>query len=204
MLGRNPIRPETILDIGTGNGSRIAMLAERLPARYTVTDVAAPAIEHVRANPFPGLVGAEVAPAESLPFPDGSFDLAVLSHTLEHLPHPRGALLEALRVAEWVLVEIPLQNALLSNVAAKVRELRSGQPRTLNWVGHLHFFSDRTFRAAMTGGIAFDERSLVFVDSERYIMPVPSRAKMLGGRLLRPRLYGLLLQTCMVYLVRAA
>lgn len=40
---------------------------------------------------------------------DGSFDLAIQSHVLEHVEYPRVVSHEAARVADYVFVEVPLE-----------------------------------------------------------------------------------------------
>lgn len=50
-----------------------------------------------------------LADAKNLPFPDGSFDTAVLAETLEHIDDPEKAISEALRVARRVIITVPLE-----------------------------------------------------------------------------------------------
>ena len=57
------------------------------------------------------------------PAEDGAYDLAVLSHVLEHVPEPMSLLREAARVAPAVLVEVPLED---NRSAAARREARGG------------------------------------------------------------------------------
>ncbi len=90
------IRAVGALDVGTGTG----LFAEAFAARgLQVTGV----------DPHPGLLEAarrlvtgvrfEAGTAEKLPFQDGAFDIAMLSHVLHETDDPAAALGEARRVA---------------------------------------------------------------------------------------------------------
>ena len=67
-----------------------------------------------------------------VPAEDGAYDLAVLSHVLEHVPEPMTLLREAARVAPAVLVEVPLED----NRSARRDEKRAEAAR----IGHVQFF----------------------------------------------------------------
>jgi SAM-dependent methyltransferase len=76
--------------------------------------------------------------ADALPFTDRSFDVAVLSHVIEHLDHPVPALREASRVARFVVVEVPTEIVLSNFVRRKV--LRQPYP-SIAGAGHVQFWS---------------------------------------------------------------
>ena len=67
-----------------------------------------------------------------VPAEDGAYDLAVLSHVLEHVPEPMLLLREAARVAPAVLIEVPLED----NRSARRDEKREEAAR----IGHVQFF----------------------------------------------------------------
>lgn len=85
------------LDIGCGNGKSTAHLLEQ-GCEVTGIDVSETAVR-VCQERFPS-ARFVVADASKLPFPDGSFDLVLLVHVLEHLDAPsrQQAMLEAWRV----------------------------------------------------------------------------------------------------------
>jgi ubiquinone/menaquinone biosynthesis C-methylase UbiE len=70
-----------------------------------------------------------------IPFEDRAFDLAILTHVVEHLENPREVLYEAARVAQYVFVEVPLED----NFHLKMNFVP-------NDVGHINFYSLKTFR----------------------------------------------------------
>ncbi|MCJ2067879.1 class I SAM-dependent methyltransferase [Methylobacterium sp. J-030] len=90
-----PLSGKRILDIGCGPGTLAKRLSED-GAAVTGIDPGAAALEQARAA-APG-VRFESASGEALPFPDGSFDGAVLLNALHHVPDPAAALIEAARV----------------------------------------------------------------------------------------------------------
>jgi ubiquinone/menaquinone biosynthesis C-methylase UbiE len=85
--------PRRILEVGCGRGE----LAERLvEGGYEVValDQSERMVELTRARG----VDARVGDAQELPFPDGSFDVAVANHMLYHVPDVERALAELARV----------------------------------------------------------------------------------------------------------
>ena len=66
---------------------------------------------------------------------DKRFDLAILSHVLEHVEYPRKLISEAARVARNVFIEVPLED-----------NLKLSQDFVFDRVGHINFYSVRTIR----------------------------------------------------------
>jgi SAM-dependent methyltransferase len=84
-------RPTRVLDVACGDG--------RIPSLYTapevvVVDSSPDAVERAAAR---GL-DAQLADAQELPFPDGSFDVVTCNHALYHVPDVDRALAEFVRV----------------------------------------------------------------------------------------------------------
>jgi SAM-dependent methyltransferase len=143
LCERVGVRPERLVEIGCGAGSLLAELAARgVAPRLDGFDLSAPAIEIARSHAIPG-VRAEVFDGARVPVADGAYDLAVLSHVLEHVPEPAALLAEAARVAPWVLVEVPLER----NRSAA----RPGKRAAAARIGHIQFF-DRADVAGLCRG----------------------------------------------------
>lgn len=90
---------ERVIDVAAGNGNA-ALAAARRFARVTATDYVPALLEHAadraRADGLP--LETEVADAEALPFPDGSFDVALSTFGVMFAPDQTRAAHELLRV----------------------------------------------------------------------------------------------------------
>jgi SAM-dependent methyltransferase len=87
------VRPEhTVLDLGSGAGIVEEMNFRGLVERVYGVDPD----ERVRMNTH--LDEADIAFADSLPYPDGKFDVVYSANVLEHLPDPESAFAEVNRV----------------------------------------------------------------------------------------------------------
>jgi hypothetical protein len=80
----------------------------------------------------------------TIPAADDEYDLAILSHVVEHIPDPAPVLAEAARVAPVVIVEVPLE----ANRSARRPSVRAEAAR----IGHVHAF-DRAAVRELLGGV---------------------------------------------------
>jgi ubiquinone/menaquinone biosynthesis C-methylase UbiE len=92
--------PQRILDVGCGTGYLLRQLAARCPAATELTGVdPAPAmVEAARAAAADGRLRWQVATAEELPFPAGSFDLVVSVTSFDHWADQQAGLAQCARV----------------------------------------------------------------------------------------------------------
>src|SRR5690349_11765217 len=110
LCGRARLRPATLVEIGCGEGAVLAELAARgLAPALDGFELSATAIALARQRDIPGAGRLEAYDGARVPAADGAYDLAVLTHVLEHVADPAALLAEAARVARWVLVEVPLE-----------------------------------------------------------------------------------------------
>jgi SAM-dependent methyltransferase len=98
-----------VLDVGAGPGSRID------PSSKIGLDQVEPEMAVAVDRSFAGRPGASHAviadvDGRSLPFADGSFDVSVCMHVLEHVAKPRFLVQELARVVKprgWIFIAIP-------------------------------------------------------------------------------------------------
>jgi SAM-dependent methyltransferase len=126
----------TVLDIGCGDGSIIQRLGQLGFGRELHgVDLSASAIAAARAKTIAAPSSFATFDGSTLPFESGRFDLAVLSHVVEHLEHPRVLVREAARVARNVVIEVPCEHT--------IRLRRDYAPAP---VGHINFYTPKTIR----------------------------------------------------------
>lgn len=137
LLQRAGVRPATIVEIGCGDGSLLAELAAL--AMVDGFELSSNAADQARARGVARRV--EAFDGLHVPAGDDAYDLAVLSHVVEHVPDPLPLLQEAARVAPHVLVEVPLED----NPSAR----RPAKRRLSEQSGHLHAFSRASLNALL-------------------------------------------------------
>jgi SAM-dependent methyltransferase len=130
LCERAGLTPATVVEIGCGDG---AVLAELATWAGTVDgfELAENAANRARGRGVARKI--ETFDGEHVPAETDAYDLAVLSHVLEHVPNPLPLLKEAARVGSWVVVEVPLED----NRSAR----RPAKRRLSEEAGHLHAFN---------------------------------------------------------------
>ncbi len=144
LCSRAGLFPTTLVEIGCGDGALLSELSG-LAAVVDGFELSPTAIALARKRAIPGARRLEAYDGTRVPAGDGVYDLAVLSHVLEHVPEPAPLLAEARRVGSHVLVEVPLE----ANRSAARPAKRAEAAR----IGHLHAFDRAAVRAllAQTG-----------------------------------------------------
>jgi SAM-dependent methyltransferase len=157
-----PASINSILEIGCGDGALLRAMAERGIARlYWGTEISGIAAARARAQPIPAPGEVLVAESASLPFPDGCFDLAVLSHVVEHLQDPAAAIHEAGRVARRVFIEVPLERTWVRLLKLAVRG-RLTDP-DIHDSGHIQLLDRLRLRRLVADAGLTVERERLFV-----------------------------------------
>lgn len=140
-----------VLELGAGDGAISALMDEEgFCERLCALDISSSGVERLKARGLKRLEEARVFDGVSVPYPDRSFDLVVLSHVVEHLEHPRQLLYEAARVGRRVFVEVPLEDTrALSRLYIPDR------------VGHINVYTHRSARRLIqTCGLTIEAERL--------------------------------------------
>jgi 2-polyprenyl-3-methyl-5-hydroxy-6-metoxy-1,4-benzoquinol methylase len=139
--------PQSLLDVGCGEGVLIHDWAQRLQDRRVVgIDLEDPALQAEWANRSAPNLEYRVMKAENLPFADGEFDVATAIEVLEHVPDPEHTVAEMARVAQrHLLVSVPREP-----VWRMLNMARGAYLKDLgNTPGHLNHWSKRSFVALL-------------------------------------------------------
>jgi SAM-dependent methyltransferase len=147
--------PESVLDVGCGEGVLTVEWAERLAGgRVVGIDLDDPKLRGEWERRRRPNLEFRAEEATSLSFADDEFDLAAAIEVLEHLPDPEATLSEMARVARrWLLVSVPrepLWRGLNLARGAYLRELG-------NTPGHLNHWSKRAFVSLLSRHGAVEE-----------------------------------------------
>jgi len=111
ILSANQFSGRSIIDLGCGDGFYTIRYWDRArPRTVTAIDAAASAIEVANRNKQDRPINFQVGDIHALPFPDDSFDLALLQSILHHDDRPDHAIREAFRVAPVILIHEPNGN----------------------------------------------------------------------------------------------
>ena len=126
---------DEVLEIGCGEGAILQRLSElQFGSKYTGLEISPSAVKCVLEKSLPN-VEIHLFGGYELLFPDKRFDLAILSHVLEHVEYPRKLIYEAARVARNVFIEVPLED-----------NLKLSQDFVFDRVGHINFYNVKTIR----------------------------------------------------------
>jgi 2-polyprenyl-3-methyl-5-hydroxy-6-metoxy-1,4-benzoquinol methylase len=142
LLNRQGIKPVSILELGCGTGAVIIECQRRGLAReFTAIDYSNEAIGFLKSHSS-GIhcTAADITdPNFEL---EGTFDVVILSHVLEHLEEPSRFVQLLMRKVHFrvMVAEVPLEDLLASRMKNLFRD------RTRNTAGHVQFFTEGAFR----------------------------------------------------------
>lgn len=130
---------DKILDIGSGEGAVLARLSDvQFSQSFHALEISKSGVEATNNRNIRGLVEGNLFDGYNIPYSDGEFDLAILSHVIEHVEYTRKILYEASRVAKYVFVEVPLED-----------NMRQEKSFVFSEKGHINFYSPKTIKKLM-------------------------------------------------------
>lgn len=191
---RQMLPPGRLLDYGCGNGVlTFWMFCNGFGVESLGIDISHTAIDFAQCRfSRPGLSFRTFDPDQPL---DGlgRFDVVVSSHVLEHIPDPRRALAQLLPLSDWFLIEVPLERCLVQDAAAALL----GKERKENSLGHLHFWTRKSFRKLLKSCGLLVVRDFQYASAPFSLFnSLPKRfAERLALSLLGTQLYGYLMAT---------
>jgi SAM-dependent methyltransferase len=136
LLQRANLAPQRVVEIGCGDGALLNAL--QVGTHLDGFELSEEAATIARRRDLPRVQRIEAYDGEHIPADDDAYDLAILSHVVEHIPEPTPVLKEAARIAKHVIVEVPLEN----NRSAKRPHIRAEAQR----IGHVHEFDRQAVR----------------------------------------------------------
>jgi ubiquinone/menaquinone biosynthesis C-methylase UbiE len=126
----------SVLEIGAGEGSILSRLSElAFGERLHGLKISSSGVAAINNRRIPRLVECKLFDGYNIPYDDSRFDIAILSHVIEHVEHPRQLLYEASRVARYVFVEVPLEDTVQLPIDFAFHP-----------VGHINFYSRKAIR----------------------------------------------------------
>ena len=132
------VRHDKVLEIGSGDGVLLELLSEETDGFVEglwAVEIAESAVAATKRRNIPKLRACCLFDGYTLPFGDDEFDVAIMSHVLEHVEYPRRILYEAARVSRHVFVEVPLE------LTARLAE-----DHVFGTTGHINFYSRKSIR----------------------------------------------------------
>jgi 2-polyprenyl-3-methyl-5-hydroxy-6-metoxy-1,4-benzoquinol methylase len=135
--------PESILDVGCGEGVLTEQWADKLGnGRIVGIDLDDPKLKAEWENRRRTNLEYRVEDATNLSFADNEFDMASAIEVLEHVPDPERTVAEMARVAKrWVLVSVPREPLWRGLNMARGAYLKDFG----NTPGHINHWSKRSF-----------------------------------------------------------
>ena len=127
---------QSVLEIGAGEGSILKRLSGlNFGDQLFAVEISHSGVEAIKNKKIPRLEECKLFDGYQLPYEDNRFDVAILSHVVEHVEHPRLLIYEAARVARNVFIEVPLEDTMMM-----------AENFVFNKVGHINFYSPKSIR----------------------------------------------------------
>ncbi len=165
---------QSVIEVGCGTGAVLETLDKHGFAKeYYALEPAEELYDFlIKRNEISRLIASEASPVETSSLSNSRYDLAILSHVIEHVEDPAKLLIDTMKIATYVVVEVPLEGNAMGNLRAAVKKRINGLPRYNNPSGHFQFFSrsDIHLLAHWCGGEVLESRLYVPKDQMRKAM----------------------------------
>jgi SAM-dependent methyltransferase len=152
------MRFSKVAEIGCGLCSLLEQLDKHAFAKeFYGLEVSPSVIEYIKEKVnIPTLKTVYLLDTAHTSFSAETFDLCILSHVIEHVSDPCALVKEALRISNYVLIEVPLD----ANLSTFLWQKISGRNPFNNSAGHIQFFNKRAVHELVkaSGGIVLKSR----------------------------------------------
>lgn len=109
LATNNKISRSRILEVGSGDGSILAWLdGLNFCDNVYALDISKSGVETIKSRNIPSITEVKQFDGYKIPYADNYFDIAVLSHVLEHVEYERILLRELQRVSKFQIIEVPI------------------------------------------------------------------------------------------------
>lgn len=164
LIGFHDLRPKVILDVGAGSGKVLSLVLDYVGSGKVTgvaVDISASILKG--ANDNQSKIIRVRADAQKLPLQKDSVDLLYMLDVVEHTEKPSIVITEALRVADYVAIKVPLEISLYTTFRGGAQRLKQMEEK----YGHIQHF-DRD------GFLKFVDTKMAKVVFEDYVK-IPNR-----------------------------
>jgi ubiquinone/menaquinone biosynthesis C-methylase UbiE len=153
---------QSIIEIGAGEGSVLQELSQRdFADDLYALDISESGIKKIQERQIDTLRECSVYDGYAIPYGDKQFDVAILTHVVEHLENPRVLIHEASRVAKYLFVEVPLEDT-----------IRLPNDFVFDRVGHINKYTPRSIRYLLQScGLKVLDQTVTIHSKEVHIHP---------------------------------
>ena len=128
------------------------------------------------------------------------FDVIVSSHVFEHINYPEKTLKKIKNFADWIIIEVPLENAFWPNLISIVKR----KPRKNNPLGHVNFWSKNSFQDFLVSNNFLVVKDLQYASApfSKYNHWIKCLFQRLILKIFGVNIYGYLMATHYIALIR--
>lgn len=153
------LKAKSVVDIGSGDGAVLSFLdKENFSDNISSLEISDSGIEKIKARQMKSLKEVSKFDGYKIPYNDKNFDLAMCSHVLEHVEHPRLLLREIARVSNHQFFEVPIDFSFF--VDKKIKHYLD--------YGHINIFTPALFKFLLKSeGFEVISEEFVFITPDQ-------------------------------------
>ncbi len=153
------LNAKSVVDIGSGDGAVLSFLDKaKFSDNISSLEISDSGIEKIKARMMGSLKEVKKFDGYNIPYDNKTFDLAMCSHVLEHVEHPRLLLREIARVSEYQFFEVPIDFSFFVDKKLK---------HYLDY-GHINIFSPALFKFLIKSeGFEVIKEEFVFITNDQ-------------------------------------